>query len=186
MTASWRSMRDRPFWPSGTPRGPCVTVGASSLSLPSTRSGPHRASRAKARWDSSPWLPQQSWDHGEHCVPGSTYTDLLHSANIGKALSVVVGVTPLGRLGQPTDVADVVTLLVGSMAAGSPARISAPRAASWRTRLGSSAARYPRPSGLDFERTGGCMLFRSWSDRSSSSDRSAGRGSNDLTRDERQ
>jgi 3-oxoacyl-[acyl-carrier protein] reductase len=45
--------------------------------------------------------------------PGATDTDLLHSVNTEEALSAIVGVTPLGRLGQPADVADVVAFLAG-------------------------------------------------------------------------
>jgi 3-oxoacyl-[acyl-carrier protein] reductase len=45
--------------------------------------------------------------------PGATDTDLLHSTNTEEALSAIVGVTSLGRLGQPADVADVVAFLVG-------------------------------------------------------------------------
>ncbi|TDT38828.1 3-oxoacyl-[acyl-carrier protein] reductase [Streptomyces sp. BK208] len=45
--------------------------------------------------------------------PGATDTDLLRGTNPPEALLAVVGRTPLGRLGQPSDVADVVAFLVG-------------------------------------------------------------------------
>lgn len=45
--------------------------------------------------------------------PGATDTDLLHGANPPQALQAVIGMTPLGRLGQPSDVADVVAFLAG-------------------------------------------------------------------------
>lgn len=45
--------------------------------------------------------------------PGATDTDLLRGTNPPEALQAVVGMTPLGRLGQPPDVADVVAFLVG-------------------------------------------------------------------------
>ncbi|MET9494413.1 SDR family oxidoreductase [Streptomyces sp. NPDC006552] len=45
--------------------------------------------------------------------PGATDTDLLHATNPPQALETVIGVTPLGRLGQPSDVADVVAFLAG-------------------------------------------------------------------------
>ncbi|MFE9705427.1 SDR family NAD(P)-dependent oxidoreductase [Streptomyces sp. NPDC005930] len=45
--------------------------------------------------------------------PGATDTDLLRGTNPPEALQAVVGRTPLGRLGQPSDVADVVAFLVG-------------------------------------------------------------------------
>jgi 3-oxoacyl-[acyl-carrier protein] reductase len=45
--------------------------------------------------------------------PGATDTELLHGTNPPQALQAVVEVTPLGRLGQPSDVADVVAFLAG-------------------------------------------------------------------------
>lgn len=46
--------------------------------------------------------------------PGATDTDLLRSTNTDGALQALPGLTPLGRLGQPADVADVVVMLAGS------------------------------------------------------------------------
>lgn len=45
--------------------------------------------------------------------PGATDTDLLRATNSQAGLERWVGLTPLGRLGQPADVADVVAFLVG-------------------------------------------------------------------------
>ncbi|MGA5768751.1 SDR family NAD(P)-dependent oxidoreductase [Streptomyces pseudogriseolus] len=45
--------------------------------------------------------------------PGATDTELLRTTNPPQALDSVAGMTPLGRLGQPADVADVVAFLVG-------------------------------------------------------------------------
>ncbi|MEU8591749.1 SDR family oxidoreductase [Streptomyces sp. NPDC048664] len=45
--------------------------------------------------------------------PGATDTEQLRSVNSSEALEAVAGLTPLGRLGQPADVADVVAFLVG-------------------------------------------------------------------------
>jgi 3-oxoacyl-[acyl-carrier protein] reductase len=45
--------------------------------------------------------------------PGATDTDLLRSSNPPEALEQVPAFTPLGRLGQPADVAAVVAFLVG-------------------------------------------------------------------------
>ncbi|UED82867.1 SDR family oxidoreductase [Streptomyces profundus] len=45
--------------------------------------------------------------------PGATDTDLLNAANEPEKLAMVAGMTPLGRLGQPEDVADVVAFLAG-------------------------------------------------------------------------
>ncbi|WP_326597384.1 glucose 1-dehydrogenase [Streptomyces sp. NBC_01803] len=45
--------------------------------------------------------------------PGATDTDLLRSANTPEALARVPALTPLGRLGEPADVADVVAFLAG-------------------------------------------------------------------------
>ncbi|MCN9243500.1 glucose 1-dehydrogenase [Streptomyces sp. RY43-2] len=45
--------------------------------------------------------------------PGATDTEMLHGANPPEALETVARMTPLGRLGQPTDIADVVGFLVG-------------------------------------------------------------------------
>jgi 3-oxoacyl-[acyl-carrier protein] reductase len=45
--------------------------------------------------------------------PGATDTDLLRSHNTQEGLDFSVGLTPLGRLGQPSDIADVVAFLVG-------------------------------------------------------------------------
>jgi 3-oxoacyl-[acyl-carrier protein] reductase len=45
--------------------------------------------------------------------PGATDTDLLRGVNTREGLDFTVGLTPLGRLGQPADIADVVAFLVG-------------------------------------------------------------------------
>ncbi|TLS39949.1 glucose 1-dehydrogenase [Streptomyces montanus] len=45
--------------------------------------------------------------------PGATDTDLLRGTNPKEALDMVVQLTPLGRLGQPSDIADVVAFLAG-------------------------------------------------------------------------
>jgi len=46
--------------------------------------------------------------------PGATDTEMLHAANPPHAIQAVAGMTPLGRLGQPGDIADVVAFLVGA------------------------------------------------------------------------
>jgi 3-oxoacyl-[acyl-carrier protein] reductase len=45
--------------------------------------------------------------------PGATDTDLLRDTNPGADFQSVVAVTPLGRLGRPADIADVVAFLAG-------------------------------------------------------------------------
>jgi 3-oxoacyl-[acyl-carrier protein] reductase len=45
--------------------------------------------------------------------PGATDTELLRSTNPKEALQLVIRMTPLGRLGQPADIADVVAFLTG-------------------------------------------------------------------------
>ncbi len=45
--------------------------------------------------------------------PGATDTDLLRGTNTQAGLDFSVALTPLGRLGQPADIADVVAFLVG-------------------------------------------------------------------------
>jgi 3-oxoacyl-[acyl-carrier protein] reductase len=45
--------------------------------------------------------------------PGATDTDLLRGTNTREGLDFSVALTPLGRLGQPADIADVVAFLVG-------------------------------------------------------------------------
>ncbi|MFG1869103.1 SDR family oxidoreductase [Micromonospora arborensis] len=45
--------------------------------------------------------------------PGATDTDLLHATNSAQSVEIAARVTPLGRLGQPADVADVVAFLCG-------------------------------------------------------------------------
>lgn len=45
--------------------------------------------------------------------PGATDTDLLNAANEPEKLATTVGMTSLGRLGRPEDVADVVAFLAG-------------------------------------------------------------------------
>ncbi|MFI9321326.1 glucose 1-dehydrogenase [Kitasatospora aureofaciens] len=45
--------------------------------------------------------------------PGATDTDLLRGTNPPEALERVAGLTPLRRLGQPEDIADVVAFLAG-------------------------------------------------------------------------
>jgi 3-oxoacyl-[acyl-carrier protein] reductase len=47
-----------------------------------------------------------------NCVsPGATDTDLLHAANPGADFTALIAYTPLGRLGLPADIADVVAFL---------------------------------------------------------------------------
>ncbi len=45
--------------------------------------------------------------------PGTTDTDLLRHANSEATLARIPSITPLGRLGQPDDIADVVAMLAG-------------------------------------------------------------------------
>jgi 3-oxoacyl-[acyl-carrier protein] reductase len=45
--------------------------------------------------------------------PGATDTDLLRSTNSAEGLAEAVRMTPLGRLGEPADIADVVAFLAG-------------------------------------------------------------------------
>jgi 3-oxoacyl-[acyl-carrier protein] reductase len=45
--------------------------------------------------------------------PGATDTDLLRGANSADDLAALPGMSPLGRIGQPADVADVVAFLAG-------------------------------------------------------------------------
>jgi 3-oxoacyl-[acyl-carrier protein] reductase len=45
--------------------------------------------------------------------PGMTDTDLVRAVNSAEALEVEARLTPLGRLGQPADVADVIAFLCG-------------------------------------------------------------------------
>ncbi|MEU6236038.1 SDR family oxidoreductase [Kitasatospora sp. NPDC047058] len=45
--------------------------------------------------------------------PGATDTELLRGTNPAEALDAVAGMTPLRRLGQPADIADVVAFLAG-------------------------------------------------------------------------
>nr|AAT12286.1 LtxD [Lyngbya majuscula] len=46
--------------------------------------------------------------------PGPTDTDLLRTGNPPEVLEQAIAMTPLGRLGQPKDIADVVAFLVGN------------------------------------------------------------------------
>ncbi|HEY0473256.1 MAG TPA: SDR family oxidoreductase [Kribbella sp.] len=49
-----------------------------------------------------------------NCVsPGATDTDLFRDSNPPGAAAEVIGITALGRLGQPADIADVVAFLAG-------------------------------------------------------------------------
>jgi len=45
--------------------------------------------------------------------PGATNTDMFHESNPPEAKDALVGITALGRLGEPADVADVVAFLAG-------------------------------------------------------------------------
>jgi len=45
--------------------------------------------------------------------PGATDTDLLRSANSPEGLEISARMSPLGRLGQPADIADVIAFLAG-------------------------------------------------------------------------
>jgi 3-oxoacyl-[acyl-carrier protein] reductase len=46
-------------------------------------------------------------------LPGATDTELLRAANSPEGLALAVRMTPLGRLGEPADIADVVAFLAG-------------------------------------------------------------------------
>jgi 3-oxoacyl-[acyl-carrier protein] reductase len=58
-----------------------------------------------------------SWEPGESTVntvsPGATDTDMLRSLNSTEELDAMAQMTPLGRIGQPEEVADVVAFLAG-------------------------------------------------------------------------
>jgi len=45
--------------------------------------------------------------------PGATDTDMFHDANPPEAQAALAGITALGRLGEPADVADVVAFVAG-------------------------------------------------------------------------
>jgi 3-oxoacyl-[acyl-carrier protein] reductase len=45
--------------------------------------------------------------------PGATDTDMLREHNSSEGREAMRGMSPLGRLGQPEDVADVIAFLVG-------------------------------------------------------------------------
>jgi 3-oxoacyl-[acyl-carrier protein] reductase len=45
--------------------------------------------------------------------PGSTDTEMFHSENPPGAAEQMVAITPLGRLGQPSDIADIIAFLAG-------------------------------------------------------------------------
>ncbi|MFC4115195.1 SDR family oxidoreductase [Nonomuraea zeae] len=45
--------------------------------------------------------------------PGATDTDLLRSTNPAANLEAIAAMTPLGRLGQPADIADITAFLAG-------------------------------------------------------------------------
>jgi 3-oxoacyl-[acyl-carrier protein] reductase len=45
--------------------------------------------------------------------PGTTDTEMFHGANPPGAAEQMVAITPLGRLGQPADIADIVAFLAG-------------------------------------------------------------------------
>jgi len=45
--------------------------------------------------------------------PGATDTELLRSTNSPEGLAMAAKLSPLGRLGEPADIADVVAFLVG-------------------------------------------------------------------------
>lgn len=45
--------------------------------------------------------------------PGATDTDLLRGTNSAESLEMVASITALGRIGQPSDIADVVAFLAG-------------------------------------------------------------------------
>jgi 3-oxoacyl-[acyl-carrier protein] reductase len=45
--------------------------------------------------------------------PGTTDTDMFHGSNPPDAAERMIAITPLRRLGQPSDIADVVAFLAG-------------------------------------------------------------------------
>ncbi|WTP98776.1 SDR family oxidoreductase [Streptomyces anulatus] len=62
--------------------------------------------------------------------PGATDTDLLNVANEPEKLAMAIGMTSLGRLGQPEDLADVVAFLAGPDGRWLTGRTSVPTEAS--------------------------------------------------------
>ncbi|WP_037913219.1 glucose 1-dehydrogenase [Actinacidiphila yeochonensis] len=95
--------------------GRIVTVSTLNTARPAPGIGPYMASKAAIEQLTA----AAAWELGPRGItantvsPGATDTDLLRAVNPPEALQAVAGMTPLGRLGEPSDIADVVAFLVG-------------------------------------------------------------------------
>ena len=95
--------------------GRIVTISTLNTVLPAPTNGLYQASKAAVEL----LTRTASKELGSRGIvanivsPGATDTDLLRATNTPETLAQIPGMTPLGRLGQPADIADVVAFLAG-------------------------------------------------------------------------
>ena len=95
--------------------GRIVTLSSINTVLPVPGNAVYSASKAAVEQFSA----VAAKELGAHQVtvntvsPGATDTEMLRGANPPEAMAMMAGMSPLGRLGEPADVADVVAFLAG-------------------------------------------------------------------------
>lgn len=95
--------------------GRIVTLSTLNTVRPAPGIGPYAASKGAVE-QLTAVAAQELGSRGitvNSVSPGATDTEMLQAANPPETLQTIAGMTPLGRLGQPSDVADIVAFLVG-------------------------------------------------------------------------
>ncbi|MFM9372672.1 SDR family oxidoreductase [Streptomyces sp. Da 82-17] len=95
--------------------GRIVTISTLNTVRPAPRNAPYAASKGAIE-QLTAVAAQELGPRGitaNTVSPGATDTDLLRGTNSAENLDMAVAMTPLRRLGQPSDVADVVGFLAG-------------------------------------------------------------------------
>ncbi|MDI3404118.1 SDR family oxidoreductase [Streptomyces cavernicola] len=95
--------------------GRIITISTLNTARPAPQNAPYAASKGAIE-QLTAVAAQELGPRGitaNTVSPGATDTDLLRGTNSPENLEMAVAMTPLRRLGQPSDVADVVGFLVG-------------------------------------------------------------------------
>src|SRR6185437_12118985 len=95
--------------------GRIITISSLSTALPEASAGLYCASKAALELFTAV-LAREVAPRGitaNAVSPGATDTELLHAVNPPEALDTYIQLTPMGRLGRPEEIANVVAFLAG-------------------------------------------------------------------------